>query len=367
MPNGSKYFYEMALSQMFMVGPRTARVLIENLGSAEAVFKEKPEFLRKVGAVGNYLADESYRQAALNRAEKEVSFIDNNNVETLFFYDDGYPTRLKQCTDAPLLLYKTGNVNFETKKIIAVVGTRKITQYGKDMANNFIKQLSETVDDVLIVSGLAYGVDIVSHRAALEYGVPTVGVVAHGVDTIYPSAHKNTAAQMVNNGGAILTEYMSKTNPDPQNFVQRNRIVAGISDVTVVVESASKGGALITANLANDYNRDVMAFPGRVGDEYSSGCLKLIKDHKAEMITSAEDLLKLMNWEKNVAKEQTLFPVVNETQQSVLDLLKQENLLHINVISNALNLPIQKTSALLTEMVFDDLIQQLPGDIYALR
>ena len=172
---------------------------------------------------------------------------------------------------------------------------------------------------------------------------------------------------MVNNGGAILTEYMSKTNPDPQNFVQRNRIVAGISDVTVVVESASKGGALITANLANDYNRDVMAFPGRVGDEYSSGCLKLIKDHKAEMITSAEDLLKLMNWEKNVAKEQTLFTVVNETQQSVLDLLKQENLLHINVISNALNLPIQKTSALLTEMVFDDLIQQLPGDIYALR
>ena len=172
---------------------------------------------------------------------------------------------------------------------------------------------------------------------------------------------------MVTGSGAVITEYMSKTNPDPQNFVQRNRIVAGMSDVTIVVESASKGGALITANLANDYNRDVMAFPGRVGDEYSSGCLKLIKEHKAEMITTAEDVLKLMNWEKNIVKEQTLFPVIDEVQQAVLDLLKKENMLHINIISNAINLPIQKTSALLTEMVFDDLIQQLPGDIYALR
>ncbi len=367
MASESKYFYEMALSQMFMVGPRTARVLIENLGSAEAVFKEKPEFLKKVGSVGSYLADESYRQIALKRAENEVAFIEKNNIETLYYFADNYPNRLKQCADAPLLLYKSGSANLDAKRVVAVVGTRKITQYGKDMATNLIKQLSESVDDIIIVSGLAYGVDIVSHRAALEFGIPTVGVVAHGVDTIYPSAHKNVAAQMVTGSGAVITEYMSKTNPDPQNFVQRNRIVAGMSDVTIVIESASKGGALITANLANDYNRDVMAFPGRVGDEYSSGCLKLIKEHKAEMITTAEDVLKLMNWEKNIVKEQTLFPVIDEVQQAVLDLLKKENMLHINIISNAINLPIQKTSALLTEMVFDDLIQQLPGDIYALR
>lgn len=367
MSDGNRYFYEIALSQMFMVGPRTARVLIDNLGSAEAVFKEKPEFLRKVGSVGNFLCDESYRQAALKRAEKEADFIDKNGIEPLCFYGEGYPARLKQCPDAPLMLYKKGGADLDSKRVIAVVGTRKITQYGKNLAENFIKELSQSIDNVLIVSGLAYGVDIVSHRASIEYGIPTVGVVAHGLDTIYPSAHKNTAVQMVSDGGALLTEYLSNTNPDPQNFVQRNRIVAGMSDVTVVVESASKGGALITANIANDYNRDVMAFPGRVGDEYSAGCLKLIKEHKAEMITTADDLLKLMNWEKNAVKEQTLFPVVDEEQQAVLDLLQKEKMLHINVISNTLKMPVQKTSALLTGMVFDDLIQQLPGDVYSIR
>ena len=360
--------YDIALTQLFMVGPRTARTLIEHLGSAEAVFSESPDVLRKIGGVGAYISDESYRQEALYRAEAEIEFITKNKIKAITFGSDNYPIRLAQCPDAPQILYQYGNCNLNTSKFVAIIGTRNATKYGRDLTASLVKTLATSNPETVIISGLAYGIDIAAHKAALEYGLPTIGIVAHGLDRIYPHAHRQYASQMIQSGGAIVTEYLSKTNPDPQNFVQRNRIVAGMCDVTVVVESAIKGGSLITANLANDYNRDVMAFPGRIGDKTSEGCNNLIRQHKAEIITSAEDLINLMGWTapEKTAVQQSLFNDLPPEQQAVIDLLKTEPL-HINVISTNLDLSIQKTSALLTEMVFDELIDQIPGDVYTIH
>lgn len=361
-------FYEIALTQLFMVGPRSAHLLLEHFGSAEALFREKPEILRTIGGVGAYLADEGYRQEALRRADKELKFISENNISALSINDSDYPFRLKQCPDSPIVIYRTGTCDLNVQKVLSIVGTRKITQYGRDLTESFVKTLSQSNPDVLIVSGLAYGVDITAHRAALQNQLPTVGVVAHGLDTVYPSSHTNIAARMCREGGAVVTEYLSNTRPDAHNFLHRNRIIAGLADVVVVVESASKGGSLTTANIANDYNRDVMAFPGRVGDESSTGCNRLIRDHKAEIITSADDLINLLGWNKNVQKpcQQNLFDSLSDEQLRVVDILKDEPQ-HINIISSAIGISIQRTSALLTEMSFDDIVQQLPGDVYALR
>lgn len=363
-----KLFYDIALTQMFMVGPKTARTLVEHLGSSQAVFEEKPEILATIGGVGYYLADEAYRQEALRRAEKEMRFIADNNITALSIDDENYPHRLKQCPDAPLVFYQNGGCNLNKSKIISVVGTRRITPYGRNLTEQLIAKLAEMKIDTVVVSGLAYGVDVTAHRAALQYKLPTVGVVAHGLDVIYPAVHKNVAEQMISSGGAVVTEYPSCTRPDPQNFLQRNRIIAGLADVTVVVESAVRGGSLSTATLANDYNRDVMAFPGRVGDEYSAGCNMLIRQRKAEIITSADDLVNLMGWETANPKvtQQSLFDLAPESYQPVIEFLRDEPQ-HINIISAHLEMPIQKVSALLTEMVFDDYLQQLPGDLYALR
>ena len=360
--------YDIALTQLFMVGPRTARTLIEHLGSAETVFKEKPETLRTIGNIGVYISDESYRQEALRRAEKELEFIEKHKIKTIVFDSPDYPTRLKQCNDAPQILFQYGDCDLNNHKFVAIIGTRNATKYGRDLTNDLVKTLSLTNPDIVIISGLAYGIDISAHRAALEYNLPTIGIVAHGLDRIYPNAHREYATKMIHSGGAIITEYLSKTTPDPQNFVQRNRIVAGMCDVAVIVESAIKGGSLITANIANDYNRDVMAFPGRIGDKTSEGCNQLIRQHKAEIITSAEDLINLMGWNfpEKSAIQQSLFNNLTPNQESVIELLKKEPQ-HINTISTTLNLSIQKTSALLTEMVFDELIDLLPGDIYSLK
>lgn len=366
--NQDNLLYDIALTQLFMVGPRTARILIEHLGSAEAVFKESPDVLRTIGNVGAYISDKSYQQEALKRAEQEIEFITKNKIKAILFDSPDYPTRLAQCVDAPQILYQYGSCNLNSQKFVAIIGTRNATKYGRDLTNELVRVLASSNPDTVIISGLAYGIDIAAHKAALEYGLPTIGIVAHGLDRIYPHVHREYASKMIQARGAIVTEYLSKTTPDPQNFVQRNRIVAGMCDVAVIVESAIKGGSLITANIANDYNRDVMAFPGRVGDKTSEGCNKLIRQHKAEIITSAEDLINLMGWNNptKTAVQQTLFNELSPEQQAIIDLLTIEPQ-HINSISTNLDLPIQKTSALLTEMIFDEIIDQLPGDIYSLR
>ena len=364
----NELLYDIALTQLFMVGPRTARALIEHLGSAEAVFKESPDILRTIGNVGAYISDKNYQEQALKRAEAELAFIEKNNIKAIKFDSPDYPMRLSQCPDAPQMLYQYGNCDLNSQKFVAIIGTRSATKYGRDLTNDLVKTLASSNPDTVIISGLAYGIDIAAHKAALEHGLPTIAVVAHGLDRIYPNVHRQYASQMIQSGGAITTEYLSNTNPDPQNFVQRNRIVAGMCDVAVVVESAIKGGSLITANLGTHYNRDVMAFPGRIGDKTSEGCNKLIRQHKAEIITSAEDLINLMGWNAPTSNaiQQSLFNDLTPEQQSVIDLLTISPQ-HINTISTNLDLSIQRTSALLTEMVFDDLIDQLPGDVYSLK
>ncbi|MGM9805473.1 MAG: DNA-processing protein DprA [Candidatus Aphodosoma sp.] len=361
-------FYNIALTRLFMVGPRSARTLIEYFGSAQAVFEADPDSLRGIGNISRYITDDGYRTEALRRAGQEMEFIEKHGIKAVSIDSENYPRRLAQCPDAPVVLYSTGNAMLQTDKMVSVVGTRRITAYGRDMTEAFVSGLAKSNPGVTIVSGLAYGVDVTAHRAALDCGLPTIGVVAHGLDTIYPSSHRNIAGRMCCTHGAVVTEYVSRTKPDPQNFVQRNRIIAGLSDVTVIVESAEKGGALITAEIANDYNRDVMAFPGRVGDQYSAGCNALIRRNKAQLITSAAELTELMGWNASPAGpvQQSVFAdELPPEQQKVVELLKQEPL-HINVIAQSLGLPVQHTSALLTGMVFDDIVRQLPGDCYSL-
>ena len=361
--------YNIALTHIFMVGHRTARTIIDTLGSARAVFESDPATLLTMGNVGKYLSDRGYQTAALQRATKEIEQMARHNIHAVSIQDAKYPKRLAQCPDAPIVLFHTADIDLNAAKMLTIVGTRRITPYGSDLTKQLVADIASNAPDTIIVSGLAYGTDITAHRVALSCGLRTIGVVAHGLDTIYPPSHRNTASDMCRNGGGVVTEYTTNTRPDPQNFVQRNRIVAGLTDATIVVESARKGGSLITASIANDYNRDVFAFPGRIGAEFSEGCNCLIRDNKAQLITSATDVINLLKWDTPTpqATQQSLFddePLPPE-QQQVINLLQNEPL-HINTISRAIGLPIQHTSALLTNMVFDDLLLQLPGDTYTI-
>ena len=305
----------------------------------------------------------------LPRAEQEIEFIIKNKIRTNYFADKDYPYRLKECPDAPIILYSKGNCELNNAKFIGIVGTRNATEYGKELCCKLIADIAQNMPNAVIVSGLAYGVDICAHKAALDAGLPTIGAIGHGLDRIYPATHRSTAVKMLVNGG-LVTEYMSGTNPDRQNFVQRNRIIAGLCDASIVVESAAKGGALITAELANDYNRDVFAFPGRIGDEYSAGCNMLIKSNKATLIESANDLMKCMNWDiaapdkdKNI--QVSLFPDLSDEEQEVVSLLrKYPDGVQVNELAILLNKPFSKVSSQMLEMEFKGLLKCLPGGIY---
>jgi DNA processing protein len=355
------------------IGNNLAKNLIAYLGNEEAVFKEKKKVLSKVPGIGNLLAQEIVNQRqVLQRAEEEIEFIVKNNIQCYYFTDKNFPFRLKECPDAPLVLYAKCSQDLNDARFLSIVGTRKATDYGKDICKNFIHELS-AVPNLVIVSGLAYGIDIYAHKAAIEEGIPTIGVIAHGLDRIYPGSHRSTAVRMLQQGG-LITEYISKTNPDRQNFVQRNRIIAGLSDAVVVVESAAKGGALITADLANDYNRDVFAFPGRIHDEWSAGCNSLIKTNRASLIDSTNDFLKTMGWENTsvptqLNRQSELFIEMTEEEQSVYaNVRKYPEGIQVNQLAVETSISFSKLTAILLQMEFKMLIKCLPGGIYkALR
>lgn len=361
--------YKIAITLIKGIGNNLAKNLIAYLGSVEAVFTEKQQNLAKIPGIGDVLSHEIMNQNVLKRAEEEVEFITKNKINAYYFTDREYPYRLKECNDAPIMIYSKGNCNLNDGKFIGIVGTRNATEYGKENCKQLIHDLSNTLPNTIIVSGLAYGVDISAHKASLEFGLPTIGVVGHGLDRIYPAVHRSTAVKMVENG-ILLTEYLSRTNPDRQNFVQRNRIIAGICDAIVVIESAARGGALITAEIANDYNRDVFAFPGRVGDEWSAGCNALIKNNKASLIESADDILRFMNWEKNMtsktaAVQTALFLDLSDEEQNIVSLLRQySDGIQLNELSIQLEKPISKISSMLLEMEFKGIVKCLPGNVY---
>ena len=287
--------------------------------------------------------------------------------------DEDYPQRLKECEDAPLVLYYCGSANLNSQRVINIVGTRKCSEYGREVCNNFIADLKRYYPDTLIVSGLAYGIDVCAHRAALDNGMATVGVLAHGLDTIYPSMHRKIAADMVHQQGGLLTEYTTHTTPEKGNFVRRNRIVAGLCDACIVVESSAKGGSLITAELAMEYNRDVFAFPGRVYDEYSQGCNNLIRRQRATLITCASDLLDAMGWENPLANaskpkavQQELFPDLTDEERALVNTLKSVDDKHINQIAIDANIPYSRASMILFDLEMKGIVKALGGARYKL-
>ena len=368
--------YMMALTQVPSLSLTNLHLLIDELGSASAIYENRknikqvlpsasPKFLDGMGDFCNYL----------KRAEEELEFCRKGKIRCLGLNDEDYPQRLKDCNDAPVLLYFRGSANLNSQHIVSMVGTRQITNYGKDLCRSFVRDLKQVCPDALVVSGLAYGVDVNCHRAALEQGLETVGVLAHGLDQIYPRHHRETAKQMVDQGG-LLTEYMSNTVIDKRNFVQRNRIVAGVSDAVIVVESATKGGSLITAEIAQSYNRQVWAFPGRVFDTYSSGCNMLIFKNKASLLTNAEDFCLEMGWTDDVQHQKQLSEGIQQElfaddysaeEQAVLQALARDDSKQINVLAVETNIAIGELSSLLFSLEMKGAVQSRVGGRYKLR
>lgn len=357
----------MALSLVEGVGPINAKRLIAYCGSAEEVFKQKKSSLEIIPGIGEFTAKKLLKSKPFERVEKELEFIEKKGIEVFSFLDKRYPQRLKNCEDGPIILYSKGKMNLNHPRIISVVGTRNPTEYGKDFTEKLIKTLINT--DVIIISGLAYGIDITAHRNAMQNNIPTIGVVAHGLDMIYPGTHFSAAEKMQKNGG-ILTEYMSDTNPDRENFPSRNRIVAGMADATIVIETSLKGGSMITANLANDYNRDVFALPGRITDEYSIGCNRLIRSNRAALIENPEDFIVAMGWQPSTSKKKNsqpeLFIDLNETEKNLIDLLKLKGNSGIDILSVEAKIPMSHLSGILLNLEFKGAVRSLPGKIYTL-
>lgn len=362
--------YQIGITLIKGIGPALAKNLIAYLGSVEAVFKENRKNLAKIPGIGSVLSGEITKQGVLKRAEKEMEFIQKNNIRPIFYTDASFPFRLKECADAPVMIYVKGNRNLNDGKFISIVGTRKATEGGKQLCQSIVADIAAKLSSVTIVSGLAYGIDICAHRAALDNHLPTIAVLGHGLDRIYPYVHASVAREMMQNGG-LVAEYLSETMPDKQNFVQRNRIIAGMSDAIIVMESARKGGALITAELGNDYNRDVFAVPGRVGDEWSAGCNYLIKKNKSFLMESADDLIQMMNWEptltekKNETTQIALFENLSESDQKLIELLHQfPDGVNVNELTVKLKKPYSRLSSQLLDLEFKGLVRCLPGGMY---
>lgn len=366
--------YAMALTRISNFNFATALALYREMGSATAIYENRNDIASVVPDCTPRLI-EAIRQweEPLRRAETELEYCRQHAIDILVPSDERYPQRLSDCSDAPLVLYYKGNADLNQAKIVSVVGTRRCTNYGQDLINNFMKKLRCWCPKVLVVSGLAYGVDIMAHRHALQNGYETVGVLAHGLDTLYPSRHRDTAKEMISHGG-LLTEFMTMTNPDKPNFVRRNRIVAGMADAAILVESADKGGGLITMGIARSYSRDVFAFPGAVGAPYSEGCNRLIRDNGAALITSADDFVKAMGWDDDVRLNQAvskgierqLFPSLSEEEQKVVNLLRRTNDLQINIITVKTGLPVNRLTALLFQLEMKGVVRPLAGGMYHL-
>lgn len=360
-------FNIIALTLIPGVGDINAKKLIAYCGGVDLIFKEKEANLQKIPGIGPALAKSVANTRLLKRAEEEVEFILKHNITPLFYLQDNYPRRLKGIEDAPVLMYYKGQANLNAERIIGIVGTRKNTEYGKEITEQIVHHYQGS--GALILSGMAYGIDVAAHKAALHNQLPTVGVLAHGLDRIYPSSHRSVAERMVKNGG-LLCDFMSGTNPDRENFPKRNRIVAGLCDALVVVEAAITGGALITAEIANSYNKDVFAVPGRVGDEFSEGCNRLIFSNKANLITSGADVDYFMGWEEKAEKKNTqtsLFVELSQDEQKLVEVLKAEPELTIDAIAIKAGITMSKTASALMTLELNGVVKGLPGKRYKLN
>ena len=355
----------LALLRIDGVGDIVAKKLINHCGSAEGVFAAKKSQLMAIEGVGEILFSNLKNKDVFKLAENELKYVRENGIKPLFYLEKEYPERLKHCIDGPVVLFTSGNVDVEGRKTISIVGTRQMTSYGADFCRKLIEDLAPL--DPVIVSGFAYGVDIHAHQLAMDNGMKTIGVVAHGLNQVYPKTHKKYVARMEENGG-FITEFWSTSNPDKENFVKRNRIVAGLSEATIIIESADKGGSLITANIANDYNRDVFAVPGRITDKYSIGCNNLIKQQKANILTDAADLIYMLNWQLEEKKvkpvQKQLFITLENDEQRVYDYLEKNGKELMDIIALQCEMPIYKMSSLLLNMELKGVVRPLPGKLF---
>jgi DNA processing protein len=360
--------YQIALTQVPQIGFVQARILVQHLGSASAIFKTAPSTLEKIEGIGEVRARSIRKFSDFESAKKEIAFLEKYQVNPLFMTDADYPQRLLHCYDLPVLLYYKGKKNLNASKIIAIVGTRSNTEYGKHFTEKFIKDLA--AHQVVVASGLAFGIDAVAHKAAMKNNLATIGVLGHGLDQMYPPQHKALAKEMVSEGGGILTEFRSGVKPDKHNFPGRNRIVAGISDATIVIETGVKGGSLITADLANSYHRDVFALPGRVSDQKSMGCNQLIQSNKAILLTDAQQFIQVMGWEEkeNIQRlqQRTLFIELSGDEKRVIEILHEKEVMHIDELNARTGLSNSAIAAAILNLELQNVIACLPGRLYKL-
>lgn len=358
----------LALSRVQVHNPALLRQIMDVAGSATELFDNLQYINDILPGISPTLVEALRVPEIMERAKREMDFVCSKGIKLTCLNDSDYPARLLECCDAPIALYSLGDIPFNAKHIVSIVGTRHATEYGKGLCRNFVIDLARMLPDTLVVSGLAYGIDICAHRAALEAGLPTVGVLAHGLDMIYPHTHRSVAKSMIEQGGGLLTEFMSETNPFPQFFVQRNRIVAGMADATVVIESASKGGSLITASMAQGYSRDCFAFPGRVSDQYSCGCNELVARNRAALITSAYDFVEAMNWSTGKAKKvyQTeIFPEFTPQEEVVMKMLQSApDGLQVNQLVVQADMPVNVLMPLLFDMEMKGYVKAVAGGCY---
>jgi len=360
--------YQIALTSVPHIGTVQAKTLAQHFGSAKDIFKAKLSTLESIEGINISGAKNIKSFTDFSKAEEEIKFIEKYNVQPLFITDKNYPQRLLNCYDSPTLLFYKGTANLNTSRIVAVIGTRNNSEYGRSITEKFIEALA--AHNVLIISGLAFGIDVIAHKASVKNNVPTVAVVAHGLDHIYPSEHTGLAKDMIQQGGGVLTEYRSNTKPERYNFPSRNRIVAGMSDATVVIETTIKGGSMITAELANGYNKDVFAFPGRASDAKSTGCNHLIKTNKANLLTDADDLLTMLNWtdEKKPRRsaQREIFIELNENERIIVTILNEKETVHIDELNLKSQLSSGTVAATILNLELRNVIVSLPGKLYQL-
>jgi DNA processing protein len=358
--------HKIALGLIPRIGDINARKLVSFFGNVEAIFQEPYRNLIKIPGIGSGIARYISERSYLDTAEQEAEYIIKNNIRTYFYLDNDYPFRLRQCDDSPVVFFFMGNSDLNSAKILSVVGTRNATTHGKEICKKIIGGLAEGHPDLIIVSGLAYGIDIASHKAAFANNLQTIGVLGHGFKTTYPAVHTSAAKAMVKDGG-LLTDFISDALPERNNFIKRNRIIAGISDATLVIESGIKGGALITADIANSYNRDVFAVPGRPDDQWSAGCNNLIRSNKAILTECSDDIEYILNWKPEKSKpplQGKIFSDLDETEKMIYGLLVKQGEMTIDSICRSLGIPVYKLSSLLLQMEFKGLLKCSPGNLY---
>jgi DNA processing protein len=357
----SDLHYKIGLSFLFGIGPKKAAQLVSKMGSPEAVFRSNIRELHAATGIRQSVLRNLEMKKALEKATQQVEFIERNNLNVHFFLDSDYPRRLKHCDDAPIILYSMGNFDINPKRTLAIVGTRNASDYGKMLCVELIQSL--VGQEIQVISGLAYGIDICAHRACVSSAIQTIGVMGHGLDRIYPNLHRKTAVNMLENGG-LITEFVAGTNPDRENFPMRNRIVAGMADAVVVVESRKKGGSLITAELANDYNKDVFAYPGSVVSKNAEGCHYLIAEDKAHLITCGQDLLTKMGWDEK-PKKQAIIPLeLSPNERQIYNYLEEHGARHPDEISIFTGIAISTLQGLLLQLNLKGVIRSVPGNAY---